>query len=116
VSFRRVASLEEVWSGEMIGLEVDGIPILLININDRVHAYVDECPHQRGRLSEGSLTGRTLRCPRHHWEFDVFTGQGLNPRNACLRAIRATVVDRDILVDLDDGKSNEVSVVTENTE
>lgn len=101
MSFRRVASLDDLWSGEMIGLEVDGKEILLINLDDHVYAYADECPHQSSRLSEGDLFGNTLRCARHHWEFDVSTGHGVNPENACLREFQVALENRDILIDLD---------------
>jgi toluene monooxygenase system ferredoxin subunit len=114
MSFRRVSSLEELWSGEMIGLEVDGNAILLINVHDRVYAYADSCPHQKSRLSEGSLLGNTLRCARHHWEFDVCTGQGINPRNACLRTVPVSVEGRDILIDLHDAASTEAAAGGEN--
>jgi toluene monooxygenase system ferredoxin subunit len=105
MTLRKVASLGDLWSGEMMGLDVDGNGILLVNIDDRIYAYADACPHQRGRLSEGSMTGTTLRCPRHHWEFDVRTGHGINPQNVCLRVFPVTVERGDILVDLGDAKS-----------
>jgi toluene monooxygenase system ferredoxin subunit len=102
MSFRRVSSLDDLWSGEMVGLEIDGKAILLINLDDHVRAYADACPHQKCRLSEGRLLGTTLRCARHQWEFDVGTGQGTNPRNACLKALPVAIDGRDILLDLDD--------------
>jgi len=55
VTFRKVASLDDLWSGEMVGLDVAGNSILLVNIDDHIYAYADECPHQKSRLSEGSL-------------------------------------------------------------
>ena len=116
MSFRRVSSLEDLWSGEMIGLEVDGNAILLINVDDHIYAYADTCPHQKSRLSEGSLLGNTLRCSRHQWEFDVCTGQGTNPKNACLKAFPVTIEDRDILIDLDDARPATAGAVKENHE
>jgi toluene monooxygenase system ferredoxin subunit len=101
MSFRKVASLDDLWSGEMIGLEVDGNCILLINVEDQIYAYADACPHQNSRLSEGSLDGKTLRCARHHWEFDISTGKGVNPQNACLITFPVAFENRDILVDVD---------------
>jgi nitrite reductase/ring-hydroxylating ferredoxin subunit len=97
-----------------MGLEVDGNAILLINIHDRVYAYADACPHQKSRLSEGSLLGNTLRCARHQWEFDVCTGEGTNPQNACLRTFPVTVAGRDILLDLDDTRPIEAAATREN--
>jgi toluene monooxygenase system ferredoxin subunit len=105
MTFRRVSSLADLWSGEMMGLEVDGNDILLINVHDCIYAYSDACPHQKSRLSEGSLLGSTLRCARHQWEFDVCTGQGVNPQNASLKAFPVTVESGDILLDLDGATS-----------
>jgi toluene monooxygenase system ferredoxin subunit len=102
MTLRRVASLDDLWSGEMIGLDVGGTGVLVVNVDDHIYAYADACPHQKSRLSEGDLIGRTVRCARHHWEFDVCTGQGMNPRDACLKAIPVTLESRDILLDLDD--------------
>src|SRR6202051_986286 len=105
MSFRKVAAREDLWSGEMTGVDVDGESIVLINLDDRIYAFADACPHQNSRLSEGDLTDKTLRCARHHWEFDVCTGRGINPQNACLNALPVVLESRDILLDVDDERS-----------
>src|SRR6202044_4147556 len=87
--------------GEMRGLKVNGEPILLVNLDDHIYAYADACPHQKSRLSEGTLTGKVIRCARHHWEFDVCTGNGVNPQNACLRVFPIRLDGQYILVDID---------------
>jgi toluene monooxygenase system ferredoxin subunit len=91
----------------MMCLEVDGNNILLVNVDENIYAYADACPHQKSRLSEGTLIGKTLRCGRHHWEFDVCTGHGINPENASLKAFPVTVESGDILLDLDDERPTE---------
>ena len=93
----------------MMGLDVSGCSVLLVNVDDHIFAYADECPHQKSRLSEGSLIGKTLRCARHHWEFDVCTGHGINPQNACLKILPVSVESRDILLDVDDEKSTKAA-------
>jgi toluene monooxygenase system ferredoxin subunit len=105
MGFQKVAKITDLWSGEMMGLEVNGEPVLLINIDNRIYAYADICPHQKSRLSEGALSGKVLRCARHHWEFDVCSGTGVNPRNACLKLFPIRVDGEDILVDTDDAGS-----------
>jgi toluene monooxygenase system ferredoxin subunit len=110
MGFQRVAKIEDLWSGEMIGLEVSGEHVLLVNIDNHIYAYADVCPHQMSRLSEGILTGKILRCGRHHWEFDVCSGSGVNPRNACLKLFPIRVDGEDILVDIGDVRTLKVSV------
>jgi toluene monooxygenase system ferredoxin subunit len=114
MSFRRVASLDDLWSGEMISLEVEGNYILLVNMDDHIYAYADACPHQKSRLSEGKLAGTTLRCGRHHWEFDVCTGHGINPQNARLTEIPVALQSREILIDLDNALSPEIAAEGKN--
>ena len=107
MTFRRVASLDDLWSGEMLALDVGGNSILLVNIDDHVYAYANACPHQKSRLNEGALKGKTLRCARHHWEFDVCTGHGINPQSACLQVFPVSIESSNILVNLDDPSSVE---------
>jgi len=94
----------------MMGLEVNGANILLVNVDNHIYAYADSCPHQMSRLSEGVLTDKILRCGRHHWEFDVCTGSGVNPQNACLKPFPTRIDGEDILVDIDDVGSLGVGV------
>ena len=98
----------------MMGLDVDGNSVLLVHVDDHVYAYADACPHQKSRLSEGSLIGKTLRCARHHWEFDVCTGRGINPQNACLKVLPVSIESGDILLDLDDERPAESAAGREN--
>jgi toluene monooxygenase system ferredoxin subunit len=110
MSFQKVAKREDLWSGEMMGLEVNGKRILLVNMDDHIYAYADACPHQNSRLSEGTLTGKILRCARHHWEFDVCSGAGVNPQNACMRPFPIRLDGEDILVDIDSVRTSGTAV------
>src|ERR1700753_2258196 len=101
MDYQKVAEVEDLWSGEMRGLEVSGERILLVNVDDHIYAYADACPHQNCRLSEGTLTGKVIRCGRHHWEFNVCTGDGVNPQNTCLRGVPICLDGQDILVAID---------------
>ena len=96
---------EDLWIGEMIGLELAGVPVLLVNIEAEVRAYVDSCPHQRSRLSEGELAGRALTCRTHRWEFDALTGQGLNPSISHLARLPVRVQEGMIEVMVEAGRS-----------
>jgi len=93
----------------MIAREAEGECILLVNIDDHIYAYANACPHQKSRLSEGTLTEKTLRCARHHWEFDVCTGSGINPQHTGLRMFPVVLDGEDILVDVNGGTPSGVN-------
>ena len=102
--FQKAITIEELWSGEMVGLLIDEQPVLILNIDGEIRAYADWCPHLRSRLSAGSLEDRILTCASHHWQFDVTTGRGINPKDAFLTPIAVRIVEDEILVDVDEGK------------
>jgi toluene monooxygenase system ferredoxin subunit len=101
MAFRKVATLDDLWSGEMMALELEGQRVLLVNLNGCIRAYADSCPHLRTPLSQGSLQRNVLVCPTHGWQFDTDTGLGINPRTACLESFAVKLENGDIFVDAD---------------
>jgi nitrite reductase/ring-hydroxylating ferredoxin subunit len=101
MSFELAARLQDLWSGEMMGCEVGGRRVLLARQGETVHAYEDRCAHLGVRLSEGKLNGTRLLCRAHYWEYDIETGQGVNPASVCLRRFPVRVEDGRVLVDVE---------------
>jgi toluene monooxygenase system ferredoxin subunit len=87
----------------MIGLRIDGRPVLLVNVGGEVRAYDDRCLHRGLPLSQGKLTGHVLVCGAHQWAYDACTGHGVNPSGMALRSYPVRIADGDILVGLDGG-------------
>jgi nitrite reductase/ring-hydroxylating ferredoxin subunit len=42
---------------------------------DSYKVYDSHCPHQVTNIPHLALEGKTLTCPKHHWQFDITTGQ-----------------------------------------
>ena len=103
MTFRRAASLNDVWQGEMIGVRLDGQAVLLIDAGNGICAYRDRCAHKGLPLSQGRLRGNVLACAAHGWEYDARTGRGINPASVALAPLEVKVEGDDILVDVPDG-------------
>lgn len=94
----RVASASEIPLGARKVVQVAGIgQVGVFNVGGSFYALKNVCPHQGGPLCEGTVTGTTaaafhsgeepelvwiregeiLRCPWHHWEFEIATGKVL---------------------------------------
>jgi toluene monooxygenase system ferredoxin subunit len=99
MALRKVTTLDELWSGELVGHVVDGRKILLARLGDDVYAYEDRCAHLGLPLSDGSLDGPVLTCSAHHYQYDVRTGAGVNPLSVCLHRYTVRIEGRDVLVD-----------------
>lgn len=102
MSFRKVASIDSLWMGEMMGVIVGNEKVLLVNIDGAIRAYEDRCPHKGVELSKGRLSGNVLICSAHEWEYDVCSGQGINPASARLREFEVRLDAGDISVDVGD--------------
>lgn len=72
--YRTVARLDELPSGQMLQVELEGEKILLAHVGDRVFALHDECTHEEFPLSSGELVGGQVTCTLHGARFDLETG------------------------------------------
>jgi len=77
--YKTIARTGEIPPGEMRAVEVDGIPVLLCNVDGEFFALHDECTHECFPLSEGKLAGGSVTCMLHGASFDVKTGEVLAP-------------------------------------
>ena len=73
--FVTVAQVDDLAPGEMMYVDVEGIPVCLINLDGEYHALNDVCTHQEASLSDGTIAGDEIECPLHGGAFDIRTGQ-----------------------------------------
>jgi nitrite reductase/ring-hydroxylating ferredoxin subunit len=73
--FVEVAKTGEIEHGKMKRVAVQGVAVLIANVDGKFYAMDDRCGHMNAMLSMGTLRGKTVVCPFHFAEFDVTTGQ-----------------------------------------
>jgi len=54
---------------------VDGEPIVIIRIENKLFAIGDICTHNGGPLGDGDIEDHFITCPRHGTVFDLITGE-----------------------------------------
>lgn len=80
MAFVRAIKKDEIPAGMIRELQLDGKVIALANVDGAFFAVDNTCLHRGGPLAEGELSGRSVTCPWHGWEYDVTTGKALlNP-------------------------------------
>src|SRR6266571_1968131 len=101
MAWQRVASLDELWDGGVVGIDVDGTPIALYRIGDDVHATDGMCTHAFASLADGFAEDGTIECPLHQAVFDIRTGKALcEPATEDLRVYPVKIEGTDVLIDL----------------
>src|SRR5580765_4829661 len=63
--------------GAMLRGQIDGEDALLLRRGDALYAVGALCTHYHAPLADGVFEGETMRCPMHHAQFDVRTGEAL---------------------------------------
>ena len=100
MAFHEVCKLDDLWQGEMAAFEVDGHDVLVVHTEGgEVRAYPGVCPHQDHPLVDGVLADGVLTCSAHLWQFDVETGEGVNPKDCALLKLPVKVDNDTIFVD-----------------
>lgn len=61
--------------GELMYVEVEDEPVVLINLEGELHALNDICTHEEASLSDGTIVGDEIECPLHGGAFFIRTGE-----------------------------------------
>ncbi len=91
-----VARLRDIQPGQMLYVDIDGLPIALANVDGTIYAFCDSCRHQGGPLSSGVLRDDIVTCPWHGWAYNVRTGKTVIP------PVGLRVPTYDVVIDGDD--------------
>ena len=73
--FAEVAAAGDLRPGESQAVEVDGVPVLLLNVGGEVYAFRNGCPVDGLPLEGGRLSGEVLVCPWHNCAYDARSGK-----------------------------------------
>jgi nitrite reductase/ring-hydroxylating ferredoxin subunit len=77
--FVTVAKADEIAEGEVRAFDANGEAVAVANIGGTYFAFGDTCTHRQCSLAEGELEDTTIVCPCHGSEFDIRTGEVVNP-------------------------------------
>jgi nitrite reductase/ring-hydroxylating ferredoxin subunit len=78
VDFVKLGEVSEVPSGKMKVFKVGEEEYLVANVNGNYYAIGNRCTHANADLSQGSLEGNIVICPKHKSRFDVTTGRAIS--------------------------------------
>lgn len=99
--YRRACAAAEVPGGTMKAVDVDGHPVLVLNVEGQVYAVADRCGDGPLPLRFGTLRGSELRCSWHGCRYDVRTGHRLDGGADRLAVLPVAVEDDEVRVAVD---------------
>jgi 3-phenylpropionate/trans-cinnamate dioxygenase ferredoxin subunit len=98
----KVAAVSEVTPGQKKQIDLDGVEVVLCNVNGEYCAIEDVCTHDGAPLGNGRLRGEEIVCPRHGARFNVKTGAALSmPAVEPVETYPVKIDGNDIFVEVD---------------
>jgi 3-phenylpropionate/trans-cinnamate dioxygenase ferredoxin subunit len=98
--------LDEIEPGTARRVDVGGVPVAVVRIDDEVYAIGDVCSHANVSLSEGEVWAdeRELECPKHGSTFDLKTGEPVTlPATQPVPVYAVEVADGMVTITADEG-------------
>jgi len=96
-----VCELSDIAPGGSKRVMVDSTPVVIVRIDDAVHALHDKCSHADVALSDGEVDCdlKTIECIRHGSRFELETGRpDTLPATQPVRVYTATVIDGHVVI------------------
>jgi nitrite reductase/ring-hydroxylating ferredoxin subunit len=76
MSWTEVTSVDQLSLGERQVVKMGDKKILLLNLEGKIYAVDNACPHLKLPLKNGKISSDcTITCPFHHSSFDLATGE-----------------------------------------
>jgi 3-phenylpropionate/trans-cinnamate dioxygenase ferredoxin subunit len=100
--------LDDMQPGTARRVEVGGVPVAVVRIDDDVYAIGDVCSHANVSLSEGEVWAdeRELECPKHGSTFDLRTGEPVTlPATQSVPVYDVAVAGGMVTVTVGEGRS-----------
>ena len=97
-----VARFEELEPGTARKVNVDGVAVAIVRIDDDVFAIADTCSHANVSLSDGVVwcEERQLECPKHGSAFSLVDGRpNTLPATQPVKVFVARVEDGNVVVE-----------------
>lgn len=99
--FTPTISIEELEPGSKKRVTLNGLELMIVNVNGNVYATQKSCSHAESDLTEGNLEGCIIECPMHGAMFDITDGRVLSlPATSPLKVYPAKIENGIIMVDV----------------
>ena len=92
-----VAPVNDVPEGELVRVDMDGVPVVVLREGDSVYAASNTCTHVGGPLNEGERDGTCVTCPWHGSQFDLRDGRVIHgPATAPLDMLEGRIAEGQV--------------------
>lgn len=101
--FVAVAGLEQITENRVHCFEIEGVRVVLCNVDGDIYAVENRCSHAESTFDKGRVRRHKLLCPLHGAIFDVRDGSVLGaPAFSPIKSYPVLVEDGQVYVKVDE--------------
>ena len=79
IEFKYACDAADVPENGALNVNLDGVEITIFHTPNRFIARSGVCKHNGFKLELCEITGDTVTCPLHGWQYSIATGKGIKP-------------------------------------
>ncbi|GAB4402606.1 MAG: hypothetical protein OHK0048_20620 [Rhodoferax sp.] len=95
--WRDIMAAKDVPDGAVLRTEHAGRGLFVLRQKRRYQVFDSRCPHQGTDMPQRAVSGTTLTCPKHQWQFDAQSGDCIQKGQTGLNRIESKVVKGRLL-------------------
>ena len=116
MSWKQVCGTDEIAPNALKQFEIDGVCIVIANVDGLFVAMPPLCPHMEEPLAESGICDRkVLTCTKHLWQWNLLSGEavGMAERPLLMYQARAengsvyVFVDKELVYDYEDADEDD---------
>ena len=97
---KKIAKIDEIPRNGSKLVMINDKPIALFNLEGRIIAWDNRCPHRGASLSDGNISQKIIQCKFHLWEFDVRTACAIKNSKIKVRTFPVEIQKDAIFISL----------------
>lgn len=104
MSWKAACAIDEVEAGTIREFDIDGIEILVSNIEGELRVYPPMCPHMEEPLEDSAFCkGPVMTCSKHLWQWDLTTGEPVSPgeNDRCMLMYESRLEGDQLMVNIE---------------
>lgn len=100
-----IAKPADLADGGKVCANAENVPVTVCQVEGKLFAFQNVCPHAGLPLGEGPLAGKAITCPFHGYTYNVETGKNIDfADDIPLLRYPVKVEGDQVLIDLEAGQ------------
>jgi toluene monooxygenase system ferredoxin subunit len=102
LGWQRLCSAQDVATGGLTGIEIQGVKVLVTRVGDAFVAFPPLCPHMAEPLEiSGVCADGMLTCTKHIWQWELQSGEPRGEAEKPLLYYPVRLQDGDVWIDFE---------------